>query len=126
MNTASVTGLGGVFIKANEPKELAAWYQRCLGVPFGEGVYADFISGAKPEHTVFSFFKKDSDYFQPSTAPFMINFRVNDLAALLEKLKNESVTMVGEMQEFEYGKFGWILDPEGNKIELWEPAGEPS
>ena len=75
-----------------------------------------------PGQTAFSFFKESTDHFQPSEKPFMINFRVKDLVELLAELKKENVQIVGEMQEFDgYGKFGWIMDPDGNKIELWEP-----
>jgi len=72
---------------------------------------------------VFLFFKEDTTCFSPSEKPFMINFRVNDLDGLLEELKKEGVEIVGEKEEYEYGKFGWIMDPEGNKIELWQPVG---
>jgi predicted enzyme related to lactoylglutathione lyase len=122
-----VTGIGGVFIKAKDAKALAAWYEKHLGIAFGENSYISFQwinenNPAVPGSTVFSFFKEDSKYFDPSSSPFMINFRVKDLGLLMEKLKQEGVPMVGEMMEESYGKFGWIMDPEGNKIELWEPV----
>ena len=124
-----VTGIGGVFIKSNDARALAAWYDKHLGFSFGENSYVNFIwvnenNPAVPGNTVFSFFKKESTYFDPSASPFMINFRVKDLAALLATLKGEGVEIVGEMMEEGYGKFGWILDPDGNKIELWEPVDE--
>lgn len=124
-----VTGIGGVFIKATDPKAMAAWYDKHLGLTLGENLYMTFTwvnvhHPTVPGATVFSFFKKDSKYFDPATGPFMINFRVKDLRILLDKLKQEGVEVVGEVMEEEYGKFGWILDPEGNKIELWEPADE--
>ncbi len=75
-------------------------------------------------NTVFSFFKNESNYFEPSVSPFMINFRVKNLKTLLEKLKEEGVNAVSEVIEEEYGRFGWILDPEGNKIKLWEPIDD--
>ena len=75
-------------------------------------------------HIVFSFFKDDSTYFNPSEKPFMINFRVHNLEQLLEELKKEGIQITGDVEVFEYGKFGWIMDPEGNKIELWEPIDE--
>ena len=123
------TGIGGVFLKAKDPKALAAWYDRHLGLSFGENTYLTFKwvnenNPAIPGNTVFSFFKNDTSYFDPSPGPFMINFRVKDLAALLGILKQEGVETVGEMMEEVYGKFGWIMDPEGNKIELWEPVDE--
>jgi len=76
--------------------------------------------GSAPGSTVFSFFKEDSKYFEPSASGLMVNFKVKDLKNLLETLKAEGVTIVGQMMEEEYGKFGWVMDPEGNKIELWE------
>ena len=121
-----VTGIGGVFIKAKDTKALAAWYDKHLGFSFDDNLYVNFKwvnenDPAIPGNTVFSFFKNDSNYFDPSASPFMINFRVKDLQALLKQLKEEGVAVVGEIQEEEYGKFGWTPDPEGNKIELWEP-----
>ena len=124
-----VTGIGGVFLKSKDAKALAAWYDKHLGFSFGENLYVGFKwinenNPAVPGNTVFSFFKTESNYFDPSTSPFMINFRVNDLKALMEKLKEEGVQIVGDIQEEAYGKFGWIMDPDGNKVELWEPIDE--
>ncbi len=124
-----VTGLGGPFIKAKDPKGLAAWYEKHLGISFNGSTYTvfpfDSKDGTKREgYNVFSFFKSESDYFAPSTSPVMINFIVKDLFALLKVLKEEGVEVVGEPMDEEYGKFGWILDPEGNKLELWEPPVE--
>lgn len=119
-----VTGLGGPFMKARDPQALAAWYEKHLGIPFKGNVYADFHDTTIPGYNVFSFFKADGNYFEPSTKDVMVNFRVADLFALLEALKNEGVTIVGEPMDEAYGKFGWIMDPEGNKIELWQPPVE--
>lgn len=121
-----VIGLGGPFIKANDPKALAAWYEKHLGIAFNNGTYTVFPfanedGSPRPGYNVFSFFKKDSDYFAPSDKSTMINLIVSDLFGLLEELKNEGVEVVGDPMDEEYGKFGWVLDPEGNKIELWEP-----
>jgi predicted enzyme related to lactoylglutathione lyase len=121
-----VIGLGGPFIKTNDPKVLAAWYEKHLGISFNGTVYTDWQfdnkdGSKKTGNNVLSFFKNDSDYFAPSEKQVMINFIVKDLFALLAVLKDEGVTIVGEPMDEEYGKFGWILDPEGNKIELWEP-----
>jgi len=127
-----VTGVGGVFIKANDPKSLAAWYEKHLGVAFGDQSYVDFSwvnhnNPGQTGHTAFSFFKDSSNYFEPSEKKFMINFRVKDLEALFVELKKEGVQMVGELQKYEgLGKFAHIMDPEGNKIELWEPGDEKS
>lgn len=120
-----VTGIGGVFLKAKDVKALAAWYQEHLGIEFGDNSYMTFKCPAEPAipcQTVFSFFKEDTEYFKPAEKSFMINFRVRNLDELLEDLQKEGVEIVGEKEEYEYGKFGWIMDPEGNKIELWEPV----
>ena len=107
-----VTGIGGVFLKAQDPKALASWYQKHLGIEFGEGLYVDF-PWTGTGHNVFSLFKSDK--------PYMINFRVQNLKDLMIELEKEGVNIVGAVEETDYGNFGWILDPEGNKIELWEP-----
>lgn len=122
-----VTGIGGVFLKAKDAKALAKWYDQHLGIPFGENLYMTFRWVNEPDpsvpgSTVFSFFKSDSKYFDPSPSPFMINFRVKDIVALLDQLRKDGVTIAGEMAEEGYGKFAWIVDPEGNKVELWEPV----
>ena len=122
-----VTGIGGVFIKSKDPKALCEWYQKHLGIVFEGNTYVSF-QWTNPHHptlpgtTVFSFFKEDTKYFDPSTSSTMINFRVKDLVNLLETLKAEGVSVVGDMMDESYGKFGWIMDPEGNKVELWEPV----
>ena len=121
-----VIGLGGPFIKAKDPKVLVAWYEKHLGISFNGTVYTDwpFVNAdgsKKMGNNVLSFFKEDSDYFAPSDKQVMLNLIVKDLFALLAVLKEEGVTIVGDPMDEEYGKFGWILDPEGNKIELWEP-----
>ena len=121
-----VIGLGGPFIKAEDPKALAAWYEKHLGMVFNGTTYTDWKFTDKdgktiPGFNVFSFFKKASDYFNPSTKDVMVNFIVEDLFGLIELLKSEGVTISGDSSDSEYGKFGWIMDPEGNKIELWEP-----
>jgi predicted enzyme related to lactoylglutathione lyase len=124
-----VTGIGGVFIKAKDAKSLAAWYDKHLGFSFGENLYVTFKwinenNPAVPGNTGLAFFKQESEYFDPSASPFMINFRVKDLETLMERLKEEGVEIVGEILQEDYGKFGWVMDPEGNKIELWEPLNE--
>ena len=121
-----VIGLGGPFIKANDPKGLAVWYEKHLGISFNGTTYTDWQFAGKdgskrPGYNVLSFFKKDADYFAPSEKQVMVNFVVKNLFGLLAVLKEEGVTIVGEPMDEEYGKFGWIMDPEGNKIELWEP-----
>jgi predicted enzyme related to lactoylglutathione lyase len=123
-----VTGIGGVFIKAKDAQLMADWYQKHLGVNFDGNLYMNFPWVNKnnpkvPGNTVFSFFKSESDYFEPSESRFMINFRVKNLEELLKSLKEAGIEKISELNE-DYGKFAWILDPEGNKIELWEPADE--
>ena len=124
-----VIGLGGPFIKAKDPKALAAWYEKHLGLSFNGTVYtswefANADGSQKAGNNVLSFFKETSDYFAPSEKSVMLNFIVIDLFALLEVLKSEGIQIVGDPMDEEYGKFGWILDMEGNKIELWEPPKE--
>lgn len=122
-----VTGIGGIFFKAKDPKALQAWYQKHLGLPATPEGYI-VLQWGKEEgdsgYTVWSAMPEDTQYYAPSQAPFMINYRVENLDALLDLLREEGVEIVGEPQEYEYGKFGWIMDPEGNKIELWEPKDE--
>ncbi len=118
-----VTGIGGVFFKAANPKELVAWYGKHLGLKtddYGSTFWWKDKNGNDCS-TQWSPFKDDTTYFQPSEKQFMQNFRVANLEVLLRNLVAEGVTIVGEMETYDYGKFGWILDPEGNKIELWEP-----
>ncbi len=117
-----VTGIGGIFFKANNPKELAAWYEKHLGIEFGGKVYADFqFQEREKGWTAFSLFDVDTKYFEPSAKEFMINLRVENLDELLKVLREEGVHVFDEIEDGDYGKFGWILDPEGNKIELWQP-----
>lgn len=121
-----VTGLGGFFFKTEDPKGLKNWYGKHLGLPvddYGCTFWWKDKEG-KDCSTQWSTFPKDTSYFKPSEKQFMMNFRVENLVELLAVLKDEGVTVVGEIEEYEYGKFGWILDPEGNKIELWEPKDE--
>ena len=124
-----IAGLGGVFIKAKDPKTLANWYEQNLGIGFSGGTYVvmpfDRQEG-KPSagYNIFSVSPWDTSYFEPSVKHFMINLRVEDMGGLLEDLKKKGVEMVGDPLNEEYGKFAWIMDPEGNKIELWEPPAE--
>jgi len=122
-----VTGIGGVFFKARDPGGLAAWYQEHLGVPMEEGqTYATLASTGPGEMTVFATFPEDTTYFDPSRSSFMVNFRVRDLDAMLAQLRAAGVQVESRIEEEVYGRFGWAMDPEGNRIELWEPpAAEP-
>lgn len=123
-----VTGIGGIFFKANDPTALAAWYRDHLGLDvtdWGGAIFRWGGPGSEPGMTIWSAFKSDTTYLEPGTASFMINFRVADVHALLAALRSEGCNVVDKTDESEQGKFGWVIDPEGNKIELWEPpAGQ--
>jgi predicted enzyme related to lactoylglutathione lyase len=118
-----VTGIGGFFFKCEKPNEIKAWYKTHLGIPTDQYGWTFWWKDkeGKDCSTQLSPFEAKTNYFSPSEKPFMMNFRVDNLEALLQLLKEEGVTIVGNMESYDYGKFGWILDPEGNKIELWEP-----
>jgi predicted enzyme related to lactoylglutathione lyase len=124
-----VIGLGGIFFKAKDPQKMNEWYEKHLGIQSKPGVGTMFHwrRADDPEQksmTIWSVFPQETKYFNPSSAPFMINYQVDDLDALLEALKAEGVTVDPKREDHEYGRFAWIIDPEGNKIELWEPPKE--
>lgn len=118
-----VSGLGGFFFKTQDPDFIKTWYKEHLGMDTDQYGWTFWWKDKEGNDcsTQWSPFKEDTTYFAPSEKQFMMNLRVKDLHKLLAQLKNEGVTIVGEVEEFSYGKFGWILDPEGNKLELWEP-----
>lgn len=121
-----VTGIGGVFFKSKKDnKALAAWYQKNLGIklePFGAAVFRWPQDTAEDKGvTVWDITKKDTDRFSPSESGFMINYRVDDLGGLIANLRQAGVEIVKGPESDENGKFAWIMDPEGNKVELWEP-----
>ena len=120
-----VTGLGGIFFKAKDPKALYEWYRKHLGVesaPDGSGaMWRDADHPEIPGCNVFAIFPAETTYFAASQSSFMVNFRVENLDELLQALREEGVEVDSKVEEHEYGKFGWIMDPEGNRIELWEP-----
>ena len=124
-----VLAFGGIFLRTRNSKELARWYDTHLGTQFGDGESSVFQwrqtqnPGAIGQ-TVFGLFKEETKYFDPSTKPYMLNFRVKNLARMLKKLKKEGVKVEDKVESYDYGNFGWVMDPEGNKIELWEPIGE--
>ena len=124
-----VTGIGGIFYKVSDPEKHKTWYQKNLGIESdqygGQFKWRDLDNPDKKCTTAWSPFEEKTTYFDPSKQSFMINYRVDNLVELLKDLKASGVEIVGEMQEFEYGKFGWIIDPDGYKIELWEPIDEP-
>jgi predicted enzyme related to lactoylglutathione lyase len=121
-----VTGIGGVFFKARDPKVLGEWYRTHLGLNVEDwgGTAFHWVTPENPSGTgttIWSPFPEDSDYFSPSEAGFMINYRVDDLQALLEQLRQEGCQVDPKVEESEFGKFGWVMDPEGNRVELWQP-----
>jgi predicted enzyme related to lactoylglutathione lyase len=121
-----VTGIGGVFFKAKDPKALGEWYRQHLGMDVEEwgGVIFKWVTPENPGGigtTTWSPFAEHTSYFSPSQASFMINFRVEDVHALLAVLRSEGCDVDAKVEESEYGKFGWVMDPEGNRIELWQP-----
>jgi len=121
-----VTGIGGIFFKSKDPKRLAEWYRTHLGLEVEDwgGVSFRWASPENPAGigtTIWSPFDEKTTYFAPSQSAFMVNYRVADLHALLAQLRNEGCEVDPKVEESEYGKFGWVMDPEGNRIELWEP-----
>ncbi len=121
-----VKGLGGLFFKSRDPAALSEWYRERLGMEIDEHRIAQLRwrrddESALRETTVWSPFKADTKYFEPSTATFMMNFIVDDLDAMLAQLRAAGATVDAKVDESEYGKFGWVMDPDGNRIELWQP-----
>lgn len=120
-----VTGIGGIFFKCKDPKQMREWYQTHLGIQTNQyGAVFEWRQGADSSQkgfTQWSPFKESTKYFAPSTKDFMINYRVDNLEALVAQLKKENVTITDSIESFDYGKFVHILDMEQNKIELWQP-----
>jgi len=124
-----VTGIGGIFFKTRDPEGTKRWYERHLGINLDPtyGTSFEWRHVDDPEtkgFTAWSPFPADTTYFEPSRKEFMVNYRVADLERLIAVLREEGVEVVGEIHTFEYGKFAHVLDPEGNKVELWEPVDE--
>ena len=122
-----VLGIGGIFIKSKDPKKLSEWYKKHLGVnltDWGGAVFnwEEQAKASKNGATIWSMFPDDSDYFDPSDQKVMINYVVENAEELAKVLKEEGVELVGELTASPQGKFFWVLDPEGRKVELWEPA----
>lgn len=121
-----VTGIGGIFFHAKDPAALQGWYKKHLGIDVQEWGGAAFrwtdetgnpVAGS----TIWSIGSAEGGYYAPSKAPFMINYRVADLRSLLDTLRAEGCSVLDKTDESEFGKFGWVMDPEGNKVELWQP-----
>jgi predicted enzyme related to lactoylglutathione lyase len=125
---ARVTGIGGVFLRARDPQALGAWYKRHLGVPYADG-FAKLPWSEDPDpnaHTIWAPFDSDTAYFGSDTQQAMVNFRVDDLDALLSELAASGVEIVPERSDEGFGRFAWVIDCEGNRVELWEPATRDS
>jgi len=121
-----VTGIGGVFFKSADPGALGSWYREHLGVePEAYGgasfLWRELDDPGREGMTIWSPFSADTKYFDPSAEPYMINYRVDDLDALLARLRSSGLAVDAEIEESEYGRFGWVMDPEGRRVELWEP-----
>ncbi len=121
-----VTGIGGIFFHAKDPVALRAWYQRHLGIDvqaWGGAAFSWTDDAGNPVGgtTVWSIGSADSGQFAPGTSPFMVNYRVEDLISLLQALRDEGCNVLEKTDDSEFGKFGWVIDPEGNKVELWQP-----
>jgi len=125
-----VTGIGGIFFNARDPVTLRAWYKTHLGIDVQEWggaafTWTDAEGNPKAGTTIWSIGDASSNHFAPSAAPFMVNYRVAGLHALVATLRAEGCNVLEKIDESEYGKFAWVIDPEGNKVELWEPpAGQ--
>ena len=115
-----VTGFGGAFLRAQDPKALYAWYNEHLGIASPHGCFV-FPSANQKGDIAVSFFKHSSDYF-PTTQPAMLNFQVDNLDALLDKLSAAGISVDPKRETYDYGRFGWFTDPEGNRVELWQPT----
>ena len=123
-NLQRVTGIGGIFFRARDSAAMSAWYEKNLGLRLKDGA-AEFAwhDHGRPEsdgRTVWSLFPADTDYFGPTRPAFMINYRVANLERMLEQLRQNGVT-VEKVEDYDYGRFAWVTDPEGNRVELWEP-----
>src|SRR5262245_36876840 len=119
-----VTGIGGIFIKAKDPEKLRAWYKTHLGIDvqvWGGTAFRWVDEDGKATGGTTAWSIDDGGNFAPSKASFMVNYRVANLLKLVEQLRTEGCNVLGKVDESEYGKFGWVMDPEGNKVELWEP-----
>ena len=121
-----VLGIGGIFFKSDDPKALQAWYQKHLNITPDADGYVTFKwksreDQARDHYTVWAPFPSDTKYFQPSQSPFMVNYIVDDLDAVLQRLRDAGAEVDEKVEELEYGRFGWAMDPQGNRIELVEP-----
>jgi predicted enzyme related to lactoylglutathione lyase len=121
-HVAKALGVGGVFFKSANPRKLARWYSRCLGFPLAGAASASFSPGKMPKgsSTVWSAFSASTRYFNPSESLHMVNFLVDDVEGALKQVVAAGGKLVGRVRDSPYGRFGWFLDPDGNKVELWQ------
>jgi predicted enzyme related to lactoylglutathione lyase len=122
-----VTGIGGIFFKSSDPKRLCAWYRDHLGLDVSDWGGAIFQWGgpdSSPGMTIWTPFSQDTNKMDPGSSSFMINFRVADLDTLLATLRAEGCNVINNTEPSDFGKFGWVIDPDGNKVELWEPPAD--
>ena len=121
---AKALGVGGIFLKSRSPRKLARWYSRCLGLSLAGPTMAMFKPSGMPKasYTVWSVFSASSRYFKPSASQHMVNFVVDNVEGVLAKVVAEGGKAVGRIQDTPYGRFGWFVDPDGNKVELWQLA----
>ena len=117
---ASITGFGGIFLRANDPKALYQWYEQHLGLVKSDGAFG-FPPSKQRAQVIFALFKQDNGYF-PAAQKAMLNLEVDDLDGVLDRLIGEGVTVDPKRESYDFGKFGWITDPEGNRVELWQPV----
>lgn len=115
-----VNGIGGVFFRAKDPQALNAWYSQHLGIGNPDDPQLPWIQDSG--FTVWSGFDEDTDYFGRREQAWMINFRVDDLDAMLAQLRDAGVEVLDKVEDYDYGRFGWAVDPEGNRFELWQPT----
>lgn len=123
-----ITGIGGIFIKSSDPKALMAWYREVLGIKIEAwgGALLSYDAPKHPPVMTFNAFDQSTDYMDPSKRDFMVNFAVDDLPAFLDRLKRKGVTVLKRDDTGANGRFAWIVDPDGTKIELWEPKAKTS
>lgn len=126
MKKGRITGVGGIFFKCDDPQKMREWYRDQFGLITDDyGALFEFRQANDPDklgYLQWSTMSKDSQYFEPSKSQFMVNYRVEDIEALVERLRTDGVTILDDIETYDYGKFVHILDPEGNKVELWEPV----
>jgi len=120
---AKVIGVGGVFFKSADPDRLTRWYAEHLGLPDDEGPGVSFRNDAQPKSAfvVWAPFASDTSYFDPADRQYMFNLVVDDLDGALQQVERAGAELVGTVEEYDFGRFGWFVDPDGNKVELWEP-----